>query len=101
MCGERTRSMRRGSTTMSFAPWRSRCYILDGVDLFVGAPRRGDRADRPRAVPLPDLKHPARDGADRLIPLDLAPRVGDLLANHGPQHAVRVGRVPEGEPSLH
>ena len=29
MCGERTRSMRRGSATMSFAPSRSRCFILD------------------------------------------------------------------------
>ena len=28
-CGERTRSMRRGSQTISFAPSRSRCFICD------------------------------------------------------------------------
>ena len=29
MCGVRTRSIRRGSTTMSFAPSRSRRFIRD------------------------------------------------------------------------
>ena len=29
MCGVRTRSMRRGSATMSFAPWRSRRFICE------------------------------------------------------------------------
>ena len=148
MCGERTRSMRRGSTTMSLRALaqpllhprredrvpvgrvgadhhddvglghrlevlrtcrlaegllepvargrvadpgarvdvvvaeRGADHLLDDVDLFVRAARRGDRADRTRAVPLPDLQHPAGDGADRLVPVDLAPRVGDLLADH-------------------
>src|ERR1700704_5136423 len=149
MCGERTRSMRRGSTTMSFAPWRSRCFILDAktgcpsvglapitmmtsacatdlkscvpadspnvclspypvgewhtrahVALFVGAPRRGAPADRSRAVPLLDVEHPTGDGTDRLVPLDLTPRVGDLLANHRAQHPVRVRCVAEREPPL-
>ncbi len=29
MCGVRTRSMRRGSATISFAPWRRRRFICD------------------------------------------------------------------------
>ncbi len=29
MCGLRTSPMVRGSMTMSFAPWRNRCFICD------------------------------------------------------------------------
>ena len=166
MCGVRTRSMVRGSATISFAPWRRRRFICEantgwpsvgiradhenhvrlhhrievlrarrlaervlqaiaggrmaharaGVDvvvaeagahellhevgLLVGAARGGDAADGVAAVlGLNALQLGGRIG-DRLLPGDLAPGVGDLLADHRLQDAVRVGRIADREAPL-
>lgn len=75
-------------------------HLLDDVHLLVRAPRRGDRADRARPVRVLQSPHPARDGGDGLVPLDLTPWVRDLLAHHGLEDAVGVRGVAEGEAAL-
>ena len=49
MCGVRTRSMRRGSATISFAPWRRRRFICEAN---TGWPSVGIRADHENHVRL-------------------------------------------------
>ena len=76
-------------------------HLLDDVDLLIRAARRGDAADRVDAVGVLDLLEAQRGVVDRLVPRDLAPRVGDRLADHRAGDAVGVARVAPGEAALH
>src|SRR5262249_10085125 len=73
---------------------------LDQVGLLVGAPRRGDRADRAAAVLALDPLDLRRRVLDRLVPADLAPRVVDRRADHRLLDPVGVSRVAPREPAL-
>ena len=74
--------------------------FLNEVRLLVGAARRRHGADRVAAVLGLDALELRGGMGDRLLPGDLAPRVGDRLADHRLGHAILVGRVAIGEPSL-
>ena len=74
--------------------------LLDEERLLVGAPRRGDAADRAAAVLGLDALEPAGGVADRLVPRDLAPRVVIVSRTIGLSDAVLVGGVALGEPAL-
>src|SRR3954451_5094524 len=56
--------------------------LLNEEGFLVRAARRGDAADRIDSVPSLDALELDRRAADRLVPCRLAPRVGDLLADH-------------------
>ena len=75
--------------------------LLHQVGLLVGAARGGDAADRAAAVLMLQPLELAGDVAKRLLPRDLAPRIGDLLADHRLEDAVLVVGVAVGEAALH
>ena len=75
--------------------------LLHEVGLLVGAARRGDAADRIAAVFRLDALELGRGVVDRLVPRHLAPRIGDLFADHRLGDAVLVGGVAPGEAALH
>ena len=167
MCGVRTRSMRRGSTTMSFAPCaqpllhprrehrvgvgrvgaddhddvglvdglevlgagrraerllepvaggrvadpgagvdvvvaeRRAHHLLDDVDLFVGAARRGDAADRADAVLGPGSRGTAGPRSRSPRPSSASRHSScDRLAHQRSHHPVVVAGVAVGEPAL-
>ena len=74
--------------------------LLDEIDLLIGAARRGDGADRLPAILGLDALELAGGVVDRLLPRDLAPGIGDLLADHRLGHAVLVGRIAPGKAAL-
>src|SRR5579872_366777 len=74
--------------------------LLDQVGLFVRAARGRDAADGiPAVLGLDALELTCRM-ADRLVPADLAPRIGDLGPDHRLGDAVLVGRIAPGEAAL-
>ena len=74
--------------------------LLHQEGLFVGAARRGDAADRGRAVFRLNALELRRRVVDRLFPRHLAPGIGDLGADHRLQDAVLMRGVTEGEAAL-
>ena len=74
--------------------------LLHQVGFLGGAARRGDDADRILAGLGLDALELRGDALDRHVPGDLAPRVGDLLADHRLQDAVAVLGVAPGEAAL-
>jgi hypothetical protein len=75
--------------------------LLDEEGLLVGAARRGDAADRLRpCFAWMRRNSGGGEGADRLVPGHLAPRIGDLVADHRVQDAVLVGGIAPGEAAL-
>ena len=75
-------------------------HFLDDVDFFIGAARRTDAADGATAVFGLDRLEPVGGKADRLVPGDDAPRIGDLVADHRGRDTVVMGGVAEGEAPL-
>ena len=74
--------------------------FLDQVGLFVRTARGGDAADRIAPVFLLKPLELSGGVGDRLLPGDLAPRIGDFRADHGLHDTVRVGGIADGETTL-
>ena len=74
--------------------------LLHQEGFFVGAARRRDAADRAAPVGRLDALELGGDAPDRFVPGDLAPRIGDLLADHRLEDALAVGGVAPGEAAL-
>ncbi len=75
-------------------------HLLDGEHLLVGAARRRDPADGSGTIAVLDGPQPGGGVRDRLLPADLAPGVGRLLAQERVEHAIGMGGVPPGEAAL-
>ena len=75
-------------------------HALHGVDFLVGRARGGDAADRVLAVLGLRLLEALGGVVDRLVPRDVPPRIGDLLADHRCQDAILVRRIAEREAAL-
>ena len=75
--------------------------LLDEVDLFVGATRGRDGADRFAAELRLDALHFAGCVVQGFVPAHFTPSVMDAGANHRVADAVRVGGVAPGETALH
>ena len=74
--------------------------FLHDEDLFVGATRRRDAADRLAAVSFLDIPESVGRKANRFVPLDLAPWFGRLVANQRFQDAIPVRGIAPGEAAL-
>src|SRR5262249_62293216 len=68
--------------------------------LLVGAARGGDTADRARSIFSLDALELGGGVIDRLLPRNLAPRIGNLGADHRLQDAILMGGVTEGKAAL-
>ena len=75
-------------------------HLLHEVGFLVRAARGGDAADGPGAVLGLDRAQAAGGLGDGLVPADLAPGVGDAVADHGLEDAVAVGGIAPGEAAL-
>ncbi|MDT4826606.1 hypothetical protein FQZ97_599210 [compost metagenome] len=74
--------------------------LLHQPGFFVGAARRGDAADRVAAMFFLDAAEFGGRVADGLVPGHFFPGIGDVLADHGLQHALFVRGVAPGEAAL-
>ncbi len=74
--------------------------LLDEIGFFIRAARRGDAAQRGPSILLLDALELGGGMGERLVPAHLAPRIGDVRADHGLQDAVLVLGIAPGEASL-
>ena len=75
-------------------------HLLDDIDLLVGAAAGGDRADRAAPGLGLDALEFAGGVVDRFLPADLAPRIGNLRADHRLGDPVLVRRIADREAAL-
>ena len=76
-------------------------HLLDDIDFLVGAARGGNAADGALAVFCLHILQPAGGEGDRLVPGDLAPGIGDRVADHRLGLPVLMGGIAESEAALH
>ena len=75
-------------------------HLLDDVDFLVGAARGRDATDGVLAVFGLDGLEAVRRESDRLVPADLAPRIGDLVPHHRRSLTILMRGIAEGKAAL-
>src|SRR5690606_31223566 len=74
--------------------------LLHEVGFLVGAAAGGDHAHGLAPVFGDDALHAVGGEAQRLVPADFAPGIGDLVADHRVEDPLLVGGIAPGEAAL-